>query len=176
MLRIRDISLCPGEGTVQLLRAAAKQLGCSQKEILQMRVVKKSIDARKKNDVRVIYTVDVSIRGEDKRKFGKNSKISRAVYKPYHPPKPVREPSLRPVIVGFGPAGMFAALILAEAGLCPIVLERGYDAETRHKLVRTFWESGSLDTKCNVQFGEGGAGTFSDGKLNTGVNDERIAY
>ena len=79
--------------------------------------------------------------------------------------------SKRPVVVGFGPAGMFAALYLAQCGVRPIVLERGLDVDSRKEKVRTFWEKGILDTECNVQFGEGGAGTFSDGKLNTGVNN-----
>ena len=79
----------------------------------------------------------------------------------------------RPVIVGFGPAGMFCALVLAQAGYRPIVLERGQDAKTRQEIVQKFWETGELDPSCNVQFGEGGAGTFSDGKLNTGVNNPR---
>lgn len=82
------------------------------------------------------------------------------------------------MIIGFGPAGMFAALYLAQCGVRPIVLERGLDVDSRKEKVRLFWEKGILDTECNVQFGEGGAGTFSDGKLNTGVNDplSRIVF
>jgi len=89
---------------------------------------------------------------------------------------PRAESDARPVVVGFGPAGMFAALLLAEAGLRPLVLERGADVETRAAAVKRFWETGALDERCNVQFGEGGAGAFSDGKLNTGTHDGRIGF
>lgn len=176
MIRIRDLSLRPGEKFPQLLRAAAKQLGCTPKDILRLQIVRKSIDARKKQDVRVIYTVDVAVRGEARIRLGRNPKLSRPVYQPYLPPKPAAKPALRPVIAGFGPAGMFAALLLAEAGLRPIILERGYDVDKRQRLVSAFWDGGALDPRCNVQFGEGGAGTFSDGKLNTGIHDARIQY
>ena len=85
-------------------------------------------------------------------------------------------PNNRPVVIGFGPAGMFAALVLALAGLCPLVLERGEDAVTRKQKVDHFFKTGQLDSRSNIQFGEGGAGTFSDGKLNTGVNNPRIGW
>ncbi|MEA4964441.1 MAG: hypothetical protein VB055_01290 [Oscillospiraceae bacterium] len=176
MIRIRDLSLCPGDGEPQLLRAAAKQLGCTPKEILRMQLVKKSVDARKKQDVRMIYTVDVSVRGDEAVRVAraKSPRVSIAAYHPYQPPAPAAPPENRPVVVGFGPGGMFAALLLAEAGLRPIVLERGQDATARREAVNRFWETGALDPECNVQFGEGGAGTFSDGKLNTGTNDDRV--
>ena len=86
------------------------------------------------------------------------------------------EKASRPVIVGFGPCGMFSALVLARAGLKPIVLERGLDVDSRIKKVEHFWKTGELDPDCNVQFGEGGAGTFSDGKLNTGIKDPRARF
>ena len=104
------------------------------------------------------------------KKNSGNKNISSYKEIPYSLPQRAKL-SKRPVVVGFGPAGMFAALYLAQCGVRPIVLERGLDVDSRKEKVRTFWEKGILDTECNVQFGEGGAGTFSDGKLNTGVNN-----
>ena len=178
MIRIRDLSLRPGEGLMQLFQAAAKQLKITPKEIIRLQIVKRSIDARKKQDVRVIYTVDVAVKGDEKQRIqrAKSPKVTAADYRPYRLPLPEGQPKHRPVVVGFGPGGMFAALILAEAGLHPIVLERGLDAKTRHEKVEAFWKTGKLDPECNVQFGEGGAGTFSDGKLNTGTRDDRNGF
>ena len=115
----------------------------------------------------------------NEKKILKQSGCKRASIAPvsyYKAPKNIAPPKKRPVVVGFGPAGMFAALILAMAGWKPLVLERGEDAQSRHEKVQKFFETGELDTRSNVQFGEGGAGTFSDGKLNTGVNNPRIGW
>ena len=136
------------------------------------------MDARKKPDVRIVYTVDVAVSGNEKRIL-KQCGCKRADMAPtayYQPPKAAVVPKQRPVIVGFGPAGMFAALVLARAGWKPLVLERGEDAQTRHEKVQRFFATGALDPTSNVQFGEGGAGTFSDGKLNTGINNPRISW
>ena len=178
MIRLRDISLPPEHNAHQLQFEAAQMLRVSNSKVKQLRLVRRSVDARKKPDVRIIYTIDVAVDGNEK-KILKNSGCKRASVAPvsfYKPPKNIPAPEKRPVVVGFGPAGMFAALILAMAGWKPLVLERGEDAVSRHEKVRRFFETGQLDVKSNVQFGEGGAGTFSDGKLNTGVNNPRIGW
>ena len=178
MIRIRDISLPPEHNAHQLRFEAAQLLRISNSKIRQVKIVRRSVDARKKPDVKIIYTIDVAVDGSE-NKVLKQSGCKRASIAPvsyYKAPKPMPAVGKRPVVVGFGPAGMFAALILAMAGQKPLVLERGDDAQTRHDKVEEFWQTGLLDGRSNVQFGEGGAGTFSDGKLNTGVNNPRIGW
>ena len=178
MIRIRDIALPPEHNVSQLQFEAAQLLKISASKIRGLKLVKRSVDARKKPDIKIIYTIDVMVDGNEEkliRKSGcKRASVAPASY--YKPPKCGVQPEKRPVVVGFGPAGMFAALILAKAGLKPLVLERGEDAQSRHEKVQKFWQTGELDVRSNVQFGEGGAGTFSDGKLNTGVNNPRISW
>ena len=153
-------------------------LRISASKIRGISLVRRSVDARKKPDVRIIYTIDVAVDGSEKKVLKtsgcKKAAIAQKAF--YKPPKGNYTADSRPVIVGFGPAGMFAGLILSMAGLNPIILERGEDAQSRHEKVQHFFATGELDTTSNVQFGEGGAGTFSDGKLNTGVNNPRIGW
>lgn len=178
MIRLREISLPPEHNIAQLSFEAAQMLKISPAKVRQVKLVRRSVDARKKPDVRIVYTIDVKVDGNE-QKILKHSGCKRAGLAPtsyYLVPKSGCKLPKRPVVVGFGPAGMFGALVLALAGLKPIVLERGQDAVTRNQKVQEFFESGRLDSKSNVQFGEGGAGTFSDGKLNTGVNNPRIGW
>ena len=178
MIRIRDIQLPPEHNAHQLQFEAAQMLRISNSKVKQLRIVRRSVDARKKPDIKIIYTVDVAVDGNEKRIL-KQSGCKRANIAPvsyYKAAKNVPQPEKRPVVVGFGPAGMFASLVLAIAGWKPLVLERGEDAQSRHEKVQKFFETGILNTRSNVQFGEGGAGTFSDGKLNTGVNNPRIGW
>lgn len=176
MLRIRDIIVPAAHDATMLYYLAAKQLRLPSNELSGLKIVKKSLDARKKDDLHYIYTVDVATRHSEKRVLRecRNNRVSIAKDYVYRIPK--KQADARPVVVGFGPAGMFAALVLSIAGLRPIVLERGCDAATRHEKVQEFWQTGKLDPDCNVQFGEGGAGTFSDGKLNTGTKNDRAGW
>ena len=177
MIRISQIALPPEHSVAQLAYEAARALKIPNSNIRRVKLVRRSVDARKKPDIKIVYTIDVAVDG-NVNKILKQSGCKRATIAPvsyYKLPK-AGHADTQPVVVGFGPAGMFAALVLALAGLRPIVLERGEDACTRHEKVECFFSTGQLDTKSNVQFGEGGAGTFSDGKLNTGVNNPRIGW
>ena len=178
MIRLREISMPPEHNIVQLQFEAAQMLKIPNSKVRQVKLVRRSIDARKKPNVKIVYTIDVKVDGNE-QKILRNSNCKRASIAPvsyYKVPKANCENAPRPVVVGFGPAGMFAGLVLAIAGLRPLILERGEDAATRNEKVQHFFKTGQLDTKSNVQFGEGGAGTFSDGKLNTGVNNPRIGW
>lgn len=156
-------------------KALLKKLQISKKEVFYT-IVKKSIDARKKQSIQYIYTIDIENIKEEKRLIKKNSAFICVPKKNkynFSVSKRMQREKLktRPIIVGFGPAGLFCALMLAREGFCPLVLEQGEDVERRIKSVSHFWKTNQLNPNSNVVFGEGGAGTFSDGKLNTGVKD-----
>lgn len=175
MILVRNLRLGIDEPVDKLKRLAAKEIGVPERDILSLKITKKSLDARKKNDIHWLYAVAVKLKGEE-RALKKSRSKNACPYEKYSYEIPKLSCERRPVIVGFGPAGMFAALVLSKAGLRPIVIERGRDAEARAQKVEHFRSGGELDPECNVQFGEGGAGTFSDGKLNTGIKDKRIIW
>ena len=174
-LRLTDIHIYLSEDESALHAKAAAILKIPKDKILNLQIVKKSLDARKKDRISFVYTVDVEIEGEVEAVREPSLQI-RMIEKD----KPVSFPKLRteirPVIVGTGPAGLFAALRLAEHGIKSFLLERGKEVDRRVKDVEKFWAGRVLDPESNVQFGEGGAGTFSDGKLTTRVDDPRISY
>lgn len=177
MLRVNEIKL-PLDAAVPhaLYPAAAKALRIDPKRIQSLELVKKSIDSRKKEEgIYFVYSVDVTL-NDGEEEILSSQKGPRVQHcEPYHYelPQAARDSVLRPVVVGLGPAGLFAALTLARAGYRPLVLERGRDVDTRTQDVKDFWRTRVLDEGSNVQFGEGGAGTFSDGKLTTGIKDVR---
>lgn len=176
MIRINEIALSLDEDESQLKKKAAKILKINEKYIKKYTIYKKSIDARKKDDVHFTYSLDVNISLDEEQIASKCKSNKVQIVKPYvyELPENKRVSKFRPVVVGFGPAGMFAGLILALSGLKPIILERGKDVEARKADVQKFWREKKLNEESNVQFGEGGAGTFSDGKLTTGIKSPFI--
>ena len=175
MLRVSGIRVAPGTDEKHLIAAAASRLRVPPTCVKGIRIVKKSVDARDKKEIRIIYTLDVTLTKPENSVLsvlpsGICTRVEKE--KPFTV-SPARVPGPVPVVVGLGPGGLFAALYLAMAGLRPLILERGEPVEQRRNTVDIFHTNGSLDPESNVQFGEGGAGAFSDGKLTTGIKDER---
>ncbi|MBT9155327.1 MAG: hypothetical protein DDT37_00294 [Firmicutes bacterium] len=174
MIRVSNIKV-PLAERGEVLPCLLKKLGIANSAVSHLHIYKEAIDARRKDNIRFVYTVDVAV--DDEAKLLQKSRdpdIAPAPTESYCLPK-LGEQSLkyRPVIIGTGPAGLFAGLLLSELGFRPLLLERGDDVDRRAAKVRHFWLQGDLDPNSNVQFGEGGAGTFSDGKLTTNIKDPR---
>ncbi len=172
MIRVRQVKL-PIESN-DIIEKVAKVLRVSKNEIHDIKIIKKSLDARNKNRLMFVYEVDVKV--SDENKVLKHNHCADVFKAPNEEYKFVHndriKSSIRPIIVGAGPAGLYCAYLLAEHGYNPLVIERGEKVENRVKSIEEFWKTGKLNINSNVQFGEGGAGTFSDGKLNTLVRDK----
>ncbi len=173
MIRINEVKQSLDNTKEDLMNSCKKILKVKDEQIKSMTIARQSVDSRKKDNVFFCYTVDVEIDGDEEKilkKINSNKLQTVEPYK-YEMPENKRVSQFRPVVVGFGPAGIFAALTLARSGLKPLVLERGRDVEARTRDVNTFFTKKVLDETSNIQFGEGGAGTFSDGKLTTGIKN-----
>jgi len=174
MIRINQVKMPEKHDKNAIKKKVTGILKCSESEIKKLHIIKQSIDARKKPEIFYSYVVEVEMEREEKTvKKVKNPNVMLVNSVGYHFPDSGDEPlKNRPVIVGEGPAGLFCGYFLAGAGYHPLILERGKDVDARIKDVEKFWNTGILNLESNVQFGEGGAGTFSDGKLNTLIKDK----
>ena len=172
MIRISGIKLPFDHNDKDLRLAVLKALNVS--DLISISIIKSSLDARKKPNILKVYTLHIKVSDEKNilSKHKNDQNITQAKTKEYQIPILIRKPNLRPMIIGTGPAGLFAGLILAEAGLNPLLIDRGKPVRERTKDTYNFWNNRELNPESNVQFGEGGAGTFSDGKLQTRVKDK----
>lgn len=178
-IRVNNISLNINEDSLATLKQrVAKKLKIKENDFKEFRIVKESIDARKNNDIKFNYAVEIQCDGEDKVISKAHSDDVKKGEEGYKNDFILgnRKMNSRPVVIGMGPAGLFAGLLLAQWGYNPLVVERGEEVEKRVKSIDNFWYDRKLNVNSNVQFGEGGAGTFSDGKLTTRIKDPRCAY
>lgn len=168
MIRISNIKICDDISDDSVLNIVIKKYKLLKADINEWHISKKSIDARKKDDVHYSYSIDINIKDEEK--YLKNKNISKVKEFTKTNISYGLDKNITPVIVGAGPSGLFAALTFVKNGYKPIIIEQGECVEKRKETVDNFINNGILNTHSNVQFGEGGAGTFSDGKLTTGIN------
>lgn len=173
MIRIRQVKTKIDASKEEIRKNIADKLKIKEDEIIKFFIKKKSLDARDKNDIHYVYEFDVQVRDENKILKRKSKDIFKSPKEDYvFNVAGTKKLEHRPIIVGAGPAGLFCGYMLAKYGYRPIIIERGEKVEDRIKTVEKFWNTGVLNKESNVQFGEGGAGTFSDGKLNTLVKDK----
>lgn len=177
-LIVNSITVPLGKGPAAAIEKAVKKAGLRPSQISKAYIVKESVDARKKEEIKLCYSVgfDLNIDEEAFAARKKSRDITARKIKKLETAIGSKKLMARPVIVGFGPAGMFAGLLLARNGYRPLIIERGAAIEERVQAVEAFWKTGLLQENNNVQFGEGGAGTFSDGKLTTRIHDERCHF
>ena len=176
MIRIRQIKVPIEKDNIDYIKKKiSEKIKCNINDIKEINISKKSLDARLKPQIYYIYEIDINIDNEEiiLKRNKNNNDILKTPDETYKYPKlGTIKLNNRPIIVGSGPAGLFSAYLLAEQGFKPLIIERGEPVEERIKSVEHFWNTGILKENSNVQFGEGGAGTFSDGKLNTLVKDK----
>ena len=177
MLRLTEIRLPFDHSEADIRVAISTYLAVPANDLISYTIFRRGVDARKSHAIVFIYTLDLEVADEAKllSQFENDPRLRTAPDLSYHfvaraPENPL---STRPVIIGMGPSGLFAGLILAQSGFRPIILERGKAVRERTKDTFSFWRKGILDPESNVQFGEGGAGTFSDGKLHTQIKDRK---
>lgn len=175
MITLKNLRLPLKYTDDELKYATSKALKINAKDIKEFSVKRLSVDARKKNDVHYTATINVTINGNEKGITSKCKNAEISINNKYNF-KSNKKLAHKPVIIGAGPAGLFCGLMLARCGAEPIIIERGECVENRTKTIDLFFADGKLNPKSNIQFGEGGAGTFSDGKLNTGINDIRARF
>ncbi len=174
MIRLHNVRLPLRYTDDDIRQRSARELRLEERAIDRVSICRLSIDARHKNDVHYVASIDVHIDLDERSVIARARSKNAAIATPYRYEKKLPlNPGKHPLIVGAGPAGLFAALTLAESGIRPLLIDRGSDVDRRTQSIGAFWDTGALDPECNVLFGEGGAGTFSDGKLNTGTKDSR---
>lgn len=174
MLRVANIKIDIDDSIDLVKKKLCKNLKINENDIKNFSIYKESVDARKKDKISLVYTVDIEVKNEKRILYYKNKDVKQIQTNEYHDIDMGEEKLVnQPIIVGAGPAGLFASLLLAQRGYNPILIERGADVDQRTQDIETFWKTGTLKDESNVQFGEGGAGTFSDGKLTTRMKDIR---